>query len=201
MLFRSNPIIVNAENFVVDGQHRFVACKMLKLPVYFVVAPSVSLRQIAEINNNQSRWRARDYMHCYIDANVNKSDYQSLSEFIDKHKISVSLAVGLLMYGKVGGGGQTDAFRDGQFKANYIDSAERIMSLAKDYEQFGADYKSRAFLQAIDKLSASEGYVHEKVIARLKKHELTVEQCGSFKEYLRHIEELYNYRVSNRQVI
>jgi len=199
--FKYNPVMVNEDNFIIDGQHRFFVCKKLKLPVYYVVVPNVELRQVAEINNNQSRWKARDYMNCYIDAGVNREDYQALSDFIAAHKVSISLAINLLMYGKVSGGGKTEAFKDGDFKVNHLDEAMRIMYLAKDYQPFGAEYRSRSFLQAIERLSKNEKYEHDKIIAKLEKHELKIEKQDSYKEYLKQIETLYNYRNSVRQVI
>lgn len=199
--FKYCPIMVNEDYFIIDGQHRFYVCKKLKRPVYFVVVPNFSLRQVAEINNNQTRWKATDYMNCYIDANVNREDYQYLANFIKLHKLNISIAVNMLMYGRVGGGGNTDAFKDGNFTVKFADFASNIISKAKDYEPFGADFRGRQFLQAIEKLLLSEKYDHNAVIEKLKKHNLQVEKQSSYKEYLKHLEELYNYRNAKRQII
>ena len=199
--FKYCPILVNEAFYIIDGQHRFVVCKKLKLPIYYVVVPNFSLRQIAEINNNQSKWKIRDFMNCYIDADVNREDYKALETFTAEYGINVSLGINLLMYGKVGSGGQSDAFRDGQFKVHFLDVATRLLNLSKEYEPFGAEWRSRAFLQAIEKLIASEKYIQPSVLNKLKKHDLKIEHQGSCKEYLTHIEELYNYKNSIRQIL
>lgn len=200
--FKYNPIMVNEQHFIIDGQHRFYACRKLKLPVYFVVVPEITLQHIAEINNNQSRWKIRDYMNCYIDANVNREDYQALSDFVTKHKINISVAVSLLHAGRItNGGGYTDAFKDGKFRINYEEAAEKIVSIAKEFEAFGADYRSRPFLQAIEKLVTNDRYPHEKVVAKLAKHGLEIEKQSSAKDYMKHIEELFNYHNAKRVVI
>jgi len=49
-LFPYCPVLVNKEMYIIDGQHRFEACKRLKLLIYYVIVPNFSLRQIAEIN-------------------------------------------------------------------------------------------------------------------------------------------------------
>lgn len=199
--FKYCPILVNEDNFIIDGQHRYFVCKKLKLPVFFVIVPNFSLRQIAEINNNQSKWKTKDFMNCYIDADVNRDDYKALEQLTADYKINISLGINLLMYGRVGGGGMSEAFRDGQFKVNFSNLTLNLLNTAKEYEKFGADWKQRAFLQAMEKLLASEKYEHETVLKKLDKCSLTVDRQSSCKEYLTHIEELYNYKNSIRQIL
>jgi hypothetical protein len=199
--FKYCPILVNEDFYIIDGQHRFVCCKKMKLPIFFVIVPNFSLRQIAEINNNQSKWKTKDFMNCYIDANVNKGAYEVLNRISLEYKINLSACINLLMYGKVGSGGRSEEFRDGNFKVNFLSETENLLSLAKDYEKFGADWKHRAFLQAIEKLLASDNYEHKAVLKKLEKCGLNIEPQSTFKEYLVHIEELYNHRNSKRQIL
>lgn len=199
--FKYCSILVNEGMFIIDGQHRFVVCKKLKLPIYYVVVPNFSLRQIAEINNNQSKWKTRDFMNCYIDADVNREDYKTLETFTAEYGINVSLGINLLMYGKVGAGGNSDAFRDGQFKVHFLDTAKTIIKKAMEYDPFFNYWQHRSFLQAIEKLSESEKYDHVSVLNKFIKHGLKIERQGSCKEYLTHIEELYNYKNSIRQIL
>lgn len=199
--FKYCPILVNEAFYIIDGQHRFVVCKKLKLPIYYVVVPNFSLRQIAEINNNQSKWKIKDFMNCYIDANINREDYKALETLTTEFNINLSLGINLLMYGKVGSGGQSDAFRDGNFKVNFLNVTNDLLLLSKEYEPYGAEWRSRSFLQAIEKLIASDKYDQTAVLKKLDKHGLKIEHQGSCKEYLTHIEELYNYKNSIRQIL
>jgi uncharacterized membrane protein SirB2 len=199
--FKYCPILVNEGFYIIDGQHRFVVCKKLKLPIYYVVVPNFSLRQIAEINNNQSKWKTKDFMNCYIDANVNREDYQALFDFTEYHKINISLGINLLMYGKVGTGGLSVAFRDGDFKVNHMETARNLILSAQEYEPFFDEWRHRSFLQAIEKLSASDKYDHTAVLNKFIKHSHKMERQTSCKEYLTQIEELYNYKNSIRQIL
>lgn len=199
--FKYCPILVNEDHFIIDGQHRFWACRKLNLPVYFVVVPNFSLRQIAEINNNTSKWKIKDFMNCYIDANVNRDQYKMLEKISADNKLNISLCINLLMYGKVGGGGMSEAFRNGDFKVNFLDFTQRLIEQARQFEKFEADWKSRPFLQAIEKLQSSDKYDQEAVIKKLTKHNLTISSQSSCKEYLNHIESLFNFKNSIRQAI
>ena len=199
--FKYCPILVNEEMFIIDGQHRFYVCKKLKLPVFFVIVPNFSLRQVAEINNNTSKWKTRDFMNCYIDANINKEHYEILQRISGEYKITFSTCINLLMYGKVGGGGMGEAFRNGEFKVTCEKFTLNLINKAKEFEKFEADWKSRNFLQAIEKLLSSDKYDQEAVLKKLEKHGLTISYQSSSKEYLTHIESLFNFKNSIRQAI
>lgn len=199
--FKYCPILVNEDFFIIDGQHRFYVCKKLKLPVFYVIVPNFSLRQVAEINNNQSKWKTKDFMNCYIDADVNKEHYQQLQSFITEHKLIISTGINLLMYGKVGTGGQNESFLSGKFKVGFLDFAVRLIAQAKEYEKYGADWRSRPFLRSIEKLQLSDKYNQDLVLKKLEKHGLTISQQNTSKEYLHHIEELYNFKNSIRQIL
>jgi hypothetical protein len=199
--FKYCPIMVNEDYFIIDGQHRFLACKKLKLPVFFVIVPNFSLRQIAEINNNTSKWKSKDFMNCYIDADVHREDYRTLERITEKYKINLSTCINMLMFGRVGGGGMSEPFRNGEFKVNYEELTVNLFDLAHEYEKYGAEWRSRAFLQAIEKLMSSDKYDHSLVLKKLEKNSLTFEHQTSCKEYLHHIEELYNYKNSIRQIL
>jgi hypothetical protein len=199
--FKYCPILVNDAMYIIDGQHRFVVCKKLKLPVYYVVVPNFSLRQIAEMNNNQSKWKTKDFMNCYIDADVNRADYKTLEEVSTEFKINLSVCISLLQFGKVHNGGRSDAFRDGNFKVNHLSDARGLLTTSMDYEPFGAEFRQRSFLQCVEKLIASEKYDHAAVLKKFQKCALRIEKQSTMKEYLVHIEELYNYKNSIRQIL
>jgi hypothetical protein len=193
--------MVNEDYLIIDGQHRYIACKKLKLPVYFVIVPNFSLRQVAEINNNTSKWKTKDFMNCYIDADINRADYKILEQVTNEYKINISVCINLLMFGKVGAGGMSEQFRNGEFKVNFEAHTTLLLNMAREFEKFKADWKSRAFIQAIEKLAASEKYDNDMVLKKLEKCSLIVEHQSSCKEYLVHIEELYNYKNSIRQIL
>jgi hypothetical protein len=202
--FRYCPIMVNEEGFVIDGQHRFYVCKKLGLNVYYVVVPNFMLRQVAEMNNNASKWKDRDYLNCYVDVGI--PDYQKLHEFIKTHDLNIGIAISLLSTGKVrASGGLRDNFREGLFTVSYQDAASEIINLARRFDPFCETYKSRSFLEALEVLMQpvienNVGLIEE-LIEKLKKHELTIEKRSTPKEYLAHLEDLFNFRNSKRRRI
>ena len=197
-LFRYCPIMVNKDGYVIDGQHRFVVCKKMKLKVFYVVVPDFTLRQIAEMNQNASKWKDKDFVNCYID--TGNDHYKILRDFINKYNLNLGIAVSLLSEGKVRGQ-RLDDLRDGLFKANFIDLGTKFMDIALQFKEFCDSYKSRMFLQALEVLIASKDFNLDEMISKLRQHNLKVETCQSYKEYLTHMEDLFNYRNSKRKRI
>lgn len=202
--FQYCPIMVNDDMYIIDGQHRFAVCQQLKINVYYVIVHDFSLRQIAEMNNNASKWKDKDFLNCYMDVGI--EDYKVLHLFAEKHDLNVRIAASLLMYGKVRSKAndqtnRVDDFRDGKFKVRYQEEAERFMNKAFEFNPFTENWNTRSFLQSMEVLQASEKYNQEALIDKLSLHNLVVEQRSTYKEYLQHIEELYNYRNSKRLTI
>jgi hypothetical protein len=196
-LFRYCPIMVNKDGYVIDGQHRFYVCKKLKLKVFYVIVPEFTLRQVAEMNQNASKWKDNDFVNCYIDTGNNH--YNILKEFVDKYQVNLGIASALLSEGKVRGIKRMDDLRDGLFKAEKEKLAIEFMEKVLLFKPFCCAYKSRNFLQALETLFSNQEFSHMELIEKLKLHNLQIETRHSPKEFLTHIEDLFNYKNSKRK--
>lgn len=201
-LFQYCPILVNSEYRIIDGQHRFFACRKLKHKIYYTIVPNFSLAQIAKLNNNQNRWKISDFLNCYIDAGKNSHHYVALKTFIEKYKITVSLGANLLMVGSASSGGRNlEMFREGDFEVKHLDEATKLMKKASEYSDYTDIYHSREFLCALQRLLSSNKFSHKKMLVKLQKNNLRIEKRANQKEYLTHLEELFNFKNSVRKTI
>lgn len=202
-LFPFCPILVNKDHYVIDGQHRLTACKELSIPIHFTIVPNFDLKQIARINEASNKWSMKDFFNCYIE--TGKQDYKALFFFKDKHSLNTSLAAQLLMNGtpEDGGGKIGDIFRNGEFKVVKLKEAEALMSKVNEYEDVCEDSirTSRTFIRAVYLLLKSESYNHSEIIAKLKKNNSEIQKRGGYKDYIYHIEELFNKNNSRRYII
>jgi hypothetical protein len=190
-LFKVCPILVTKQHKIIDGQNRYMACKRLKQPVYFVYVENFTHYQIARINQNNTAWRTKDYLNCYVDLGV--EPYVQLKEFINEYHVSISAAIKLLESGYfVSGGGVLQEFKEGNFQVKQWNKAVHFAKMYKDYYDFSEVCKSRCFQIAMLKLMRSENYHHDRVIAKLRKTKAVIEERGSAKEYISQLDILYN---------
>lgn len=93
---KSQPIIVDSDLSIIDGQHRLQVCKNMDIPVYFTVegASDDSLKLTQDLNRNQKNWGLSDYIQSFADRGY--KDYQNFIEFISREKINISLGIWFL---------------------------------------------------------------------------------------------------------
>ena len=201
-LFKYCPILVNETYHIIDGQHRFFVCTKLKMNVYYVIVTEFSLAQIAKLNNNQNRWKMKDFLSCYIDAGTRSADYKILYDFIEKYKITISAGLSILYSGKVASGGQyLEMFRNGEFEVKFLADAEILMNAASEYAPYCDVNYNREFLSALQRLLGNGMFSQSEMIKKLHKNDLKIERKSNTKEYLAHMEELFNFKNSIRKTI
>ncbi len=199
-LFPYVPILVTEDHKVVDGQNRLMAAKRLKIPIYFMYIEDCDVIKIAKINSATSVWKVKDYLNCWI--NLHRNDYIVLEDYMNKFSIPISAAIQLLMEGVIKtGGGLMDDFKDGNFKINYHENALKIARMYNEYLVISDMNKSRLLLLAINTLSKSDKYNHEEVIQKITTTGAKIEQQSSVKDFMLHIEMLYNKGSHRRKLI
>lgn len=117
------PILVNREGYIIDGQHRFEACRMLKKPIYYLVCETdCPEKMMTTLNTVVRGWRMDEWLNYY--ANRPGYDvYKKLRRLMDENKIS-SLSNAIVMFSQ----GQTNAT---QFKAGKLkDKSEYFIPIA-----------------------------------------------------------------------
>ena len=195
------PIIVDAQMNIIDGQHRFEVCIRINSPVWFIVARKLSLHEIAKVNSNQERWKAKDFIHCY--AELGNTHYIKLKEFIENYNIPVSIGINLLM-GKNPDAGATNfksLFEQGEFKSLHEEEAILVMEKAMLFDKF-AGWRTGAFIQAIVKLiAAGELCDWSHLLKKYTANPEALPSCSGYKQYLVELERIYNQHASKRKNI
>ena len=90
---KSQPIIVNQDFEIIEGQHRFVACEELKLPIYFTIEreDEDSIKLTQDLNKNQKNWGLIDYIKSYVDRGY--QDYINFLRFVEDRNLNVTTAI------------------------------------------------------------------------------------------------------------
>jgi hypothetical protein len=195
------PIIVSEKEGkfnIIDGQHRYQVSIKTKNPVYYVICNSLSLMQIAQLNSRSEKWKATDFLNCYIKLGI--SDYEKILEIMRKHKAAIKVAVDLLMSNSVKAK-NTEFFQDGTFECKYFNETDSLLTLTE--ELFG-EYtfsKDRNLIGAVQQIVKKGKCDFEKLKQKIASAPMVMDRQASVKLYIYNIEKVYNHKNQIREII
>lgn len=196
-------LYLNENLEMVDGQHRFEAAKRLHLPVYFIICPGWSIKEVAILNVNSKNWTMEDFMNTHAKSgNVN---YVMFKDFFDKHPFDITTCQ-MIMFGKRSGGphGVSDEFRSGKMVLEESDAkaANKKADMIEEFKDFHPlAWKSRNFVEAVLKIIRLKGYDQKHMIRQLKNYpdfQLREARSLRIEEYLQLLEAKYNHRKKDK---
>lgn len=198
------PIIVydnEGKLNIIDGQHRFTVSKKMGVPVYYVVAEKISLQHIAKINSKQDKWKAMDFVKCFIKVGI--KDYETLLSVVTKYKIGISTALDMLMKNRVNNGGSkvSELFRNGEFKVNFYDETIKTLDLNHKLFDRYTFYNDRKLIGATRQIMDKGLCDFDVLLEKIKKYPVLMDKQVSVKDYIYNIEKVYNHNNQKRQVI
>lgn len=82
------PILVDGQMRIIDGQHRLEAAKLLGIEVYYQVNEETTHQDIVLLNAYQKQWKTEDYINYYI--SLGNENYRKLQEAADRRSISIT---------------------------------------------------------------------------------------------------------------
>lgn len=200
------PIIIDKDFYVIDGQHRLEALKLLGLPVYYRFAVFASSKDIKLLNSTAKSWNLEDHLNSYIqDGNIN---YIKLREFMSWAGIK-AVNAGIKIVAKTGRKrldslnlyfDQTNKSRklfiDGEFLYPDDDSNQRNFILKlRNLSQFThhKDPFQRSFYVAIEKITEDELVDFDRLLSKLNQYPLGVYNDAN--SLIDQLEKAYNYNV------
>ena len=162
------PIIINEKNEIIDGQRRFRCCKLLGIPVMYLVSHKTTIKDVLMINTSQKSWSSWDYLKAYSHSNHdNCQEYKKISTFLEDYALRFDIAL-FLLYGKplqYNAGKGLKAFKLGTFKVDNLEKAQRQASQLLKIKAFAPNLIKiakfcKAFLRVsiVDDFSLITGY-------------------------------------------
>ena len=89
--YRGAPIVVSGDMTIIDGQHRYAACKELGIPVPYVIDKGATIETARTLNASQRAWRATDFVASY--AATGNENYVRLHKFMESTGLAFRLAI------------------------------------------------------------------------------------------------------------
>lgn len=203
-LLAYSPIIVylkGDELMIVDGQHRFTVSKKLNLPVFYVIAEALELKNIARLNSRQDKWSQLDFLKCYIKIGI--EDYEILQSVLDEFEVGISTTAQFLMEGSIIGARRDSGqkFSDGEFKVNYLEEVKELFTLSHSLFDRYRFYKDRFLISAVQAIAKKGLCDFDLLKEKIDAAPMEMDKQTSMKNYIYNIERVYNYKNSIRKVI
>lgn len=99
---RSQPITIDKDLNIIDGQHRKICCEKLGIEVPFVIESnhSDSLKLTQDLNSSQRNWNISNFINSYADRGF--TSYILFNNFLKEEEISSSILIWLLYHSRNG---------------------------------------------------------------------------------------------------
>jgi hypothetical protein len=188
-LLHANPILINENYEVIDGQHRFNVCTILGKPIYYVMVKGLGLSEIQILNANAKNWKLEDYIDGYC--SMGMQEYCYLKALITKSNLGITPLLSMFTHYN---GTSCDDLKNGQLILNFKNRGLIILEWIKDWVKFYQGGDRRSFIYALIHLYNVKGYSHEKMMQKIKYQSTKLVDCTNTKTYLALLEEIYNFK-------
>lgn len=184
------PILVNENMEIIDGQHRFTAASELGLPIHYTQVKGLDMNTARSMNVLQRKWTFDDYVRSFAKAgNLNYKAfmvYQHDYPLIRNNALIVYL-VGYQQHGIL------VKFRRGDFviEQDQEDIEELLTKASKIAETIVIPF-SQPLAMALLMCIKNDDFDYDRFLAKLEENPKAIQRGGVKKDYLRQIEDVYN---------
>lgn len=196
-LLHVNPIVVDEQMRVVDGQHRLAAAERLGLPIYYVTG-NIDRTDISMLNSNQKNWTSMDYINFYT---VEKRPaYLTLSNLIKHHPDMAISALISLSHSE--GRRDIKSLKNGDLEVLNAAHCEKVCEVIEILNRkFQNDFVfDSRFPLALGIAMEAEAWELDTFLKHIEAAPRSFVRCHTKEQYLEMIEEIYNKGLSKNQI-
>lgn len=184
-----NPIVVNEDFEVIDGQHRLEAMQALGLPVHYIQVAGLDLGVVQKINSVAKQWSPMDYAKSYRE--LGNESYKLYIDFKKKFDFNHTI---LVRYMSPNVYSTNTTFKQGKFRVDDVAMAYRYCQYLQDFAEYYDRGRLKTQAQGFLYLIRSENYDHERMMSKMKQHAHRIQEQKNPVDYAREFERIYNYR-------
>jgi len=188
---RGSYVIVNGKGEIIDGQHRVKAAMELGIPINYIIDTKITIDDIGSLNSRNKNWQLVDFIDQYVRKDF--EHYIKLNNFMKMYPELKPTECMMLCGGAFTNPTRED-FEDGKFVTKNMDKAVEwamgIISLKPYFER----YNGSTFVRALVKIMTKKNkFVLTEFVDKVRKRPTRMFICGSVTEYIKVIEDVYNF--------
>lgn len=194
-----NPIIVDKDMNVIDGQHRLEAARQLGIDIYYIVSDNIAPEDMISLNAAMRQWLLSDYANFY--AGMGNPHYKSLITFCEKYEISFSLGILLLgnsAYTQHEMKSMREEFKKGEFEAHNIEQVDALYKDILRLQPFVSHGLTRSTFFVRILLRIGSEYGVNELINRIINRGFIIPREYNMVGYMRHLEDAWNHGRQNK---
>ena len=194
----NQPIKIDTEGAIIDGQHRFEAARTVGVPIlYFIDRSSMDLYEnMAKTNTYADPWMKKDHVHGLAKKGLHS--YLILLNFMNAYpQFSITECIMYLNNNFTGVDG--DKFKTGKWKHQNVAIAKKWAdNILRVQKYFPDGYNKSTFVRAMVVIfKRYPQFDFESFLHKIKIRPTSIYRCTSVPENRIMIENIYNYRRPN----
>lgn len=186
------PFKVNRKNQILEGQHRFKACKILNIPFQFFYSyeqqsKSKQLRGLINLQKGLD-WSIKNHLEtqCKI-GNVFYKEFKRLAEKHSEFTLSTLVALTTRNNG-------TKLFKEGKLTNKYFEHTDFILTQTKKLKHQYKFYNRSTFVLALDSLTTCKDFDMDYFMHKAETYSNLLVGCNGRDAYKDMLINLYNFK-------
>lgn len=193
----TSVVTINGSGDIIDGQNRVTAAMSVGCPIRYKVVKGAGSDEMTEMNTLQKNWSPFDHLHKFV-VKGNKN-YVVFNNFITDYPMYKYTEVAMFLNNSMSSV-KRDTFESGEYvvknEKKAREWANNILELKPYFEKY---YNKSIFVRAVIKImSNKKEFVFEEFLHKVKLRPTKLVPCGTVEQYVELIEDIYNYRRSEK---
>lgn len=198
MMGQKQPITVDKNGRVIDGQHRLEACKKLNIPVKYIIDEKrMSTQEIADLQSSSISWKPDDYASSFASTgNDSYKLYVLFSQAYPEFAHSCRLTMLENTYNR--NHGAENKFKAGMFVVKSYKKACQYAEALKKIGAFYEGYNRRSFVCAVLYMMDNPEFSFERFMRKLPKRRRELMDFSKTEDYIEALQKIYNWKETKK---
>lgn len=193
------PVLVNENYEIVEGQGRFLAMQELNLPVLYVVQKGIGIKECRFLNSCSTNWGIKDHVHSYANGSDKREAYIYLEQLQREFpQFGIRIIYSAASSKPIGmGGGISQNLKSGEIEISESDY-ERGRKVLAYLDRFSPYLKTltgrvECMQKALIFCYNNETVDNEYLLEKVTKYYQRIQSIVTEKESIEKLEMVYNF--------
>lgn len=201
------PVLVDSEYYVIDGQNRIAACEKLRVPVKWEITSLNGLPRleyIQAVNTQRKNWGWKNYLKMYCQ--MEKPAYLNYKKLMGRFMFDHTAMLAVILSRRWDGGSSgTNDFNKGDLKIRYLEDVinrlenieEYWRLISRAYSNMPGKTKSKPpakLVKAFVVITKHENFDHKIMIMKLKNDVSGFVGINTRDSFVAELTKIYNLR-------